>query len=46
MLYVRCTAIDPADPGILIGPDEALPHKSQGMLSYADFFPPENLTIY
>ncbi|OAY71981.1 protein S-acyltransferase 21 [Ananas comosus] len=30
VLYVRCTAIDPADPGILIGPDEALPHKSQG----------------
>ncbi|KAI3507167.1 hypothetical protein L1887_22003 [Cichorium endivia] len=30
ILYVRCTAIDPADPGILIEPDRAIasPHRS------------------
>ncbi|KAM0041656.1 putative protein S-acyltransferase [Helianthus debilis subsp. tardiflorus] len=28
ILYVRCTAIDPADPGILIEPDRASPHRS------------------
>ncbi|KAJ6799558.1 protein S-acyltransferase 21-like isoform X2 [Iris pallida] len=29
ILYVRCTAIDPADPGILIGFEEGLAHKSE-----------------
>ena len=29
ILYVRCTAIDPADPGILIEPDKTLTHRSQ-----------------
>ncbi|KAJ6813108.1 protein S-acyltransferase 21-like isoform X2 [Iris pallida] len=29
ILYVRCTAIDPADPGILIGFDEGLTIKSE-----------------
>ncbi|KAI3757348.1 hypothetical protein L6452_04884 [Arctium lappa] len=29
VLYVRCTAIDPADPGILIEPDRASPYRSQ-----------------
>ncbi|KAI3762173.1 hypothetical protein L1987_52597 [Smallanthus sonchifolius] len=28
ILYVRCTAIDPADPGILIEPDRASPYRS------------------
>ncbi|KAF8405576.1 hypothetical protein HHK36_010483 [Tetracentron sinense] len=28
MLYVRCTAIDPADPGILIGFDETSAYRS------------------
>ncbi|KAL6843670.1 hypothetical protein ACP4OV_026241 [Aristida adscensionis] len=30
ILYVRCTAIDPADPGILISVDGALVYKSEG----------------
>ncbi|XP_024973987.1 protein S-acyltransferase 21 [Cynara cardunculus var. scolymus] len=29
VLYVRCTAIDPADPGILIEPGRASPNRSQ-----------------
>ncbi|KAF2324803.1 hypothetical protein GH714_017182 [Hevea brasiliensis] len=29
ILYVRCTAIDPADPGILLEVDETAAHKSQ-----------------
>ncbi|KAK1431288.1 hypothetical protein QVD17_07744 [Tagetes erecta] len=29
ILYVRCTAIDPADPGILIEPARASPYRSQ-----------------
>ncbi|OAY50306.1 protein S-acyltransferase 21 [Manihot esculenta] len=29
ILYVRCTAIDPADPGILLEVDETATHKSQ-----------------
>ncbi|RQO91056.1 hypothetical protein POPTR_005G254366v4 [Populus trichocarpa] len=29
ILYVRCTAIDPADPGILLGADETAGHKSE-----------------
>ncbi|XP_002510709.2 protein S-acyltransferase 21 [Ricinus communis] len=29
ILYVRCTAIDPADPGILLEADETAGHKSQ-----------------
>ena len=28
ILYVRCTAIDPADPGILIEPDKISTYKS------------------
>lgn len=28
ILYVRCTAIDPADPGILVPSDETSPYKS------------------
>nr|XP_043615551.1 protein S-acyltransferase 21-like [Erigeron canadensis] len=28
ILYVRCTAIDPADPGILIEPNRASPYRS------------------
>ncbi|OMO94946.1 Zinc finger, DHHC-type, palmitoyltransferase [Corchorus capsularis] len=28
ILYVRCTAIDPADPGILLDPDRASAYKS------------------
>ncbi|XP_076947900.1 protein S-acyltransferase 21-like [Bidens hawaiensis] len=28
ILYVRCTAIDPADPGILIEPERASPYRS------------------
>ncbi|XAR64276.1 Protein S-acyltransferase [Bertholletia excelsa] len=32
ILYVRCTAIDPADPGILIEPDQALAHGSNNDL--------------
>jgi len=31
ILYVRCTAIDPADPGILISMDGALIYKSEGI---------------
>jgi palmitoyltransferase len=29
ILYVRCTAIDPADPGILLEADETAGHKSE-----------------
>ncbi|CAK7345996.1 unnamed protein product [Dovyalis caffra] len=29
ILYVRCTAIDPADPGILVEADETAGHKSE-----------------
>lgn len=29
ILYVRCTAIDPADPGILVEADNTSVHKSQ-----------------
>lgn len=29
VLYVRCTAIDPADPGILMTFDETLAHRSR-----------------
>lgn len=29
ILYVRCTAIDPADPGILIEPDKTTTYRSQ-----------------
>lgn len=31
ILYVRCTAIDPADPGILISMDGTLFYKSEGI---------------
>ena len=31
ILYARCTAIDPADPGILISVNGALIYKSEGM---------------
>lgn len=29
ILYVRCTAIDPSDPGILLDADKTSRHKSQ-----------------
>ncbi|CAN6481544.1 unnamed protein product [Victoria cruziana] len=32
ILYVRCTAIDPADPGILISPDERLSGKKPSLV--------------
>lgn len=32
ILYVRCTAIDPADPGILISMDGTLIYKSEGII--------------
>ncbi|WCJ44744.1 DHHC-type zinc finger family protein [Euphorbia peplus] len=35
ILYVRCTAIDPADPGILLDVDEAEIHKSQHTVDHA-----------
>ena len=31
ILYARCTAIDPADPGILISVNGALIYKPEGM---------------
>jgi hypothetical protein len=31
VLYVRCTAIDPADSGILISMDGALIYRSEGI---------------
>lgn len=29
ILYVRCTGIDPADPGILVEADNTVTHRSQ-----------------
>jgi palmitoyltransferase ZDHHC1/11 len=36
ILYVRCTAIDPADPGILVSMDGALIYRSQGVSIFLD----------
>ncbi|CAL5015234.1 unnamed protein product [Urochloa decumbens] len=36
ILYVRCTAIDPADPGILISMDGALIYKSEAHVDTQD----------
>nr|CAB3488041.1 unnamed protein product [Digitaria exilis] len=36
ILYVRCTAIDPADPGILISMDGALIYKSEAHVETRD----------
>ncbi|CAI9115195.1 OLC1v1016034C1 [Oldenlandia corymbosa var. corymbosa] len=36
ILYVRCTAIDPADPGILIEADKTVTNKSQNNSEYLE----------